>query len=160
MVVAFSKFFHRAIFESALVIENELFPVFPGKRGKRDFCYDGLLFQKKHGNRRLKPNVPSSLDILSNRRPAKLSLYDPLRYGVLSSDDRYLICDGIIPSKTQFFKNLYTIRNAFANVDSAYVPCIIHKRPPGLQVERIRGVGCVFGAAVSDQFVRVLADVR
>ena len=33
--------------------------------------------------------VPSSLDILSNRRPAKLLLYDPLRYGVLSSDDRY-----------------------------------------------------------------------
>ena len=41
--------------------------------------------------RRIKPNVPSSLDILSNRRPAKHLLYDPLRYGVLSSDDRYLI---------------------------------------------------------------------
>ena len=44
------------------------------------------------GNKRLlQPFVPSSLDILSNRRPAKLSLYDPLRYGVLSSDDRYFV---------------------------------------------------------------------
>ena len=42
------------------------------------------------------PIVPSSLDILSNRRPAKLLLYDPLRYGVLSSDDRYLIAPAII----------------------------------------------------------------
>ena len=41
------------------------------------------------GNKKLlQPFVPSSLDILSNRRPAKLTLYDPLRYGVLSSDDR------------------------------------------------------------------------
>ncbi len=37
------------------------------------------------------PIVPSSPGILSNRRPAKLSLYDPLRYGVLSSDDRYSV---------------------------------------------------------------------
>ena len=44
------------------------------------------------GNKRLlQPIVPSSLDILSNRRPAKHSLYDPLRYGVLSSDDRYIV---------------------------------------------------------------------
>ena len=44
------------------------------------------------GNKRLlQPFVPSSLDILSNRRPAKLLLYDPLRYGVLSSDDRYFV---------------------------------------------------------------------
>ena len=52
------------------------------------------------GNKRLlQPFVPSSLDILSNRRPAKLTLYDPLRYGVLSSDDRYdiLTCS---PSRT------------------------------------------------------------
>ena len=48
--------------------------------------------RKMLGNKRLlQPFVPSSLDILSNRRPAKLSLYDPLRYGVLSSDDRYIV---------------------------------------------------------------------
>ena len=35
--------------------------------------------------------MPSSLDILSDRRPAKQKLYDPLRYGVLSSDDRSFI---------------------------------------------------------------------
>jgi len=58
-----------------------------------------ILQQKEPGSKRLfKPIVPSSLDILSNRRPAKLSLYDPLRYGVLSSDDRYSICKSIISS--------------------------------------------------------------
>ena len=35
------------------------------------------------------PLVPSAPGILSDRRPAKLALYDPLRCGVLSSDDRY-----------------------------------------------------------------------
>ena len=33
---------------------------------------------------------PSSLVILSDRRPAKQLLYDPLRYGVLSSDAHIL----------------------------------------------------------------------
>jgi hypothetical protein len=48
--------------------------------------------RKMLGNKKLlQPFVPSSLDILSNRRPAKLTLYDPLRYGVLSSDDRYIV---------------------------------------------------------------------
>ena len=49
-----------------------------------------FIVKKVLGNKRLlQPIVPSSLDILSDRRPAKLPLYDPLRYGVLSSDDRY-----------------------------------------------------------------------
>ena len=58
----------------------------------RFYCGSGAFTVKMLGNKRLlQPIVPSSLDILSDRRPAKLSLYDPLRYGVLSSDDRYSI---------------------------------------------------------------------
>ena len=48
------------------------------------------------GNKRPKPIVPSAPGILSDRRPAKQTLYDPLRCGVLSSDDRYWICVTII----------------------------------------------------------------
>ena len=45
--------------------------------------YANLYIQQKG----MIPFIPSSLDILSDRRPAKQTLYDPLRYGVLSSDD-------------------------------------------------------------------------
>ena len=54
------------------------------------------LKQIEPGNKRHKPTVPSSLDILSDRRPAKQMLYDPLRYGVLSSDDPYSVDVSII----------------------------------------------------------------
>ena len=46
---------------------------------------------KKPGSERVltHPIAPGSLDILSDRQPAKLSLYGPLRCGVRSSDERY-----------------------------------------------------------------------
>jgi hypothetical protein len=91
VTVSFSKFFHCPVFECALIIKNELFPIIPCEKSKCNICHlFNLLQQKRPGSKRLfKPIVPSSLDILSNRRPAKLSLYDPLRCGVLSSDDLY-----------------------------------------------------------------------
>ena len=77
-------------------ITDELFPVILRKPGKSNVCHTKILLRKKSSaTKGFKPIVPSSLDILSNRRPAKLSLYDPLRYGVLSSDDRYSICNDL-----------------------------------------------------------------
>ncbi len=91
-VVAQPEFFHRAVSESALVVQDELLPVGIGELRQSDPCHVPVLLQKEMpGNKRLKPIVPSSPGILSNRRPAKLSLYDPLRYGALSSDDRYSV---------------------------------------------------------------------
>ena len=99
VAVPLSEFLHSSILKSPLIVENKLLPIILCKSCQRNSCHD----KKPHsikmiGNNRIsQPFVPSSPGILSNRRPAKLSLYDPLRYGVLSSDDRYLICTGIIP---------------------------------------------------------------
>lgn len=99
VIVALPEFFHRPVFERALIIEDELFPIVCCKRSKCDVCHVDFLLNKntrQHKAWSPKPNVPSSLDILSDRWPAKQKLYDPLRYSVLSSDDRYWIVFVII----------------------------------------------------------------
>jgi hypothetical protein len=109
MVVPHPEFLHRAILECTLVIENELFPVIVCKPGESNDCH-GIMppSRKMLGNKRLlQPFVPSSLDILSNRRPAKLTLYDPLRYGVLSSDDRYSVF--VLPQERAYSTTLCAI---------------------------------------------------
>ena len=90
VVVAHAEFFDCTVFEGVLIVEDELLAVVFGKVCKGDVCCGHkCLLNKMPGTKGKKPIVPSSLDILSNRRPAKQTLYDPLRYGVLSSDDRY-----------------------------------------------------------------------
>jgi hypothetical protein len=100
VIVPYSEFFHRPVFEGTLVVKDEGLPIVCRESCKGDNCHVAFLLnniiarQQKDAVKH--PIVPSSLDILSNRRPAKLMLYDPLRYGVLSSDDRYLIAPAII----------------------------------------------------------------
>jgi hypothetical protein len=47
VIVSFSKFFHCPVFECALIIKNELFPIILCEKSKRNICHFSNLLQQK-----------------------------------------------------------------------------------------------------------------